>query len=237
MLGADKDFEDYGHGNSPTFATETSDEAPNAYLLLVKTVRPLIYAVVALAGCLILAVGGYHLLIPLKSVEAVYIALDEDSDSYVYKLYPMKDLKGRQNVAKYFLRNWLEARCTIDRVTEPARLKQVMAMSSEEVWEEFRNEMSDPRNGLYHKKGFKREVRILRDAPVVQNSRYKVHEIDFVTIDTNDKRPGESEAIEWNAKLAYVFSPMEVQLEQDGSMVNPAGLQILECTINKRRRL
>ncbi|MBU1248614.1 MAG: type IV secretion system protein [Proteobacteria bacterium] len=224
-------------GQMPIPAETVKDDPRLPHLYVNKINRALIVMVFSLIVLLGMSIGGYHFLLPLKEEVPVYIGLDMDSESFVYKLYPVRDQNSRDALAKYFLNNYVLARETVDRITEYNRVPQVLAMSSEDVYRVFESTMRNGPKALYRQEGFKREVNILRDGPVANRGPdYHIHEIDFQTIDTNERlRPGEKAIKEWNVKIAYIFSPQKVHLEKEGSLVNPAGLFVVEYTVTERR--
>lgn len=221
------------------------DEVASGYLSYTKVQYWLIGIIVALVVCNFFLINGYQALLPLKEVKPVYIGLDMSDDKYVYKLIPVEDIDGQLAIAKFFLRQFIEDWGTVDNVLEENRIDRIFAMSNEEVFNEFKrirdSNKKDPDTGkpigLHHIPGFKRQIKIFRDAPIAQRGDIRVHEIDFKTIDTNDNNPGARDIHEWNAKIAYVFRPLKIHFEEDGSMLNPSGMIVLENTITHRKKV
>lgn len=195
-----------------------------------------IIAMLVVTNCI--SVLGYHWILPLKETKPVFIGVMDNKD-FVFKMFPVHDMQGREALAKYFLRGYVVARETVDRVTEPTRVPQVQAMSSIEVFKVFRQLVDDPKSGLYHKDGFKRNIKILRDSHIAQKGSFKVHEMDFVTEDVriDDGMMSAVERNEWNVKIAYRFEPQRVKADEDGSIPNPSGLNVIEYTVSHRRKL
>lgn len=221
------------------------DEVASGYLSYTKMHLWLIGIIVFLVLCNFCLINGYQALLPLKEVKPVYIGLDMSDDNFVYKLIPVEDIDGQLSIAKFFLRQFIEDWGTVDNVLEENRIDRIHAMTNDEVFNEFKrirdSNEKDPDTGkpigLHHIEGFKRKIKILRDAPIAQRGNIRVHEIDFLTEDTNDKNPGARDVHEWNAKIAYVFQPMKIHFEEDGSMLNPSGMIVLENTITHRQEV
>ena len=211
----------------------------SGFLTYTRMYKFLIAVIIGLTVTNCVQAIGYHLLLPLKKIEPVYIALDMSSKDFVYKMIPLETLEGRESLAKYFLRNYVVARETVDRITEHDRVRQVLAMSTGSVFKSFENLMTNSRNGLYTIEGFKREIKVIRDAPVARKGAdYLIHEVEFITLDTNEKKfPGQVEENQWNVKIAYRFVPQKVQAEENGGLLNPAGIQVLEYTVSKREEI
>lgn len=220
------------------------DEVACGFLSYTKIYTWFIGIIVFLISCIFMLIIAFQQLLPLKEVKPVYIGLDMGDDKYVYELIPVETIDGRLSIAKYFLRQFMEDWGTIDRVLENNRIDRIFAMTTEQVFKEFMrvrdSKERDPKTGnyvgLHHIPGFKREIKILRDAMVQQRGDERVHEIDFQTIDTNSNNPGNSSVREWNAKIAYEFQPLKVRFEEDGSMLNPAGIIVFENTITETYR-
>lgn len=222
-----------------------SDEVASGYLSYTKVQIWHIGIIVFLIVCNFFLVQTIQGLLPLKEIKPVYIGLNMSDDKYVYNLIPVETVEGRLSIAKFFLRQFMEDWGTIDRVVENNRIDRIFSMTTDEVFAEFMrirdSKERDPETGeyvgLHHVEGFKREIKILRDAEIQQRGDIRVHEIDFQTIDTNSKRPGERAIHEWNAKIAYVFQPMKVHYEEDGSMLNPSNILIVENTTTHREKV
>ncbi len=224
---------------------EVTDEVASGYLSYTKDKIWYLVIIVFLIVCNFCLVNGYQALLPLKEVKPVYIGLDMSDDNFVYELIPVESVEGRLSIAKFFLRQFIEDWGTIDRVEENNRIDRIYAMTTEEVFAEFMrirdSKERDPETGeyigLHHIEGFKREIRILRDAEIKQRGDIRTHEIDFLTIDTNSKRKEERSVHEWNAKISYVFQPMKIHYEEDGSMLNPSSMLVIENSITHREKV
>lgn len=237
----------------PLLPEEQGEDFASSFLSYTKQYKWLLLVIVLQTVTIFCAVIGYQALFPLKEKVPVYIGLNMEDNRYVYKLMPIEDIKGREGIAKFFMRQFIEDWGTVDRVDEEARVERIYSMSSDQVFAEFKairdgkgkdsrddqekGLRDDKKRGLHHIPGFKREIKILRDAHIASRGRVNFHEIDFQTIDTNALRPGEQSSDEWNAKIAYVFQPMKIHLEEDGSLLNPAGITVLECTITHREKI
>lgn len=168
------------------------------------------------------------LILPLKEKEYVYIEFSSSGNNFVRIARAEKPIKTNETLIRAVLRNYIINRETIDKITESQRYKKIFAMSTDDVWNEFKK-IGNSKESLFHKAGVRRTIIVRRDSPISSN----IHQIEITTIDTQDNgNKIEKLESEWVVTIEYDFFAQDVSDEM--MLFNPTGLFIKKYNMSER---
>lgn len=210
--------------------SKMDEAAPQAaYVQAITNNKILKIVVIALVILSIILAITIKSLFPLKSTELQVVEYQKNTDVFVNVYKPNKSFKDRDIVQALFLRQYVVARETVDRITEVKRYQMVYRSSSKEVWNNF-DEQHKAKATVYEQKGVKRRIEIIRDARLSET----VHQVEYRTIDTKDGDPEFKEIIkEWVVTMRYANNNQLVKYSDRYS--NPLGTQVTEYSISSRK--
>ena len=171
-------------------------------------------------------------LFPLKEKIPVFIALKDGSNNFVRVLAAGRNIPNQKQLIRYFIRDYVWARETVDKITErdaagrTGRYSKVWSMSGSNVKEVLKNLYLNTDTGLYFKAGFNRHVEIINDNELGLG----VHLVELATTDTTygkNKRRGK-----WTVTLSYQL--LDQQVSYADGLLNPLGIFITEYSIQRK---
>jgi type IV secretory pathway component VirB8 len=171
---------------------------------------------------------GLTVLAVNEEKEVVYVEFVNSDGRYFVRVKKAgPELRRDEVLRSYALRQYVMNRETIDRQTENARFLQVEAMTAPEEFARFkRNFEAD--NNVYHIDGYKREIKITRDMPLLDD----VHEIEFQMINTINGKPTRTDHI-INCKVRLNFSFPDIEIDYEDRYYNPVGAIISEYILKR----
>jgi len=176
-----------------------------------------------LAICLIISIVANMLLVPLKETKIKYVEFSNSADNF-FTVYPSNmPSETKTLLIRKALRNYVWNRTRKDSITEVNRFSQVKAMSTPEVFDEFKNEYHKAQEAL---KEIDRDVEVISDSPIDDN----IHQIEFKTIDKKDAD------IKVNSYMATIRYSLQKQFTNDDmALNNPFGVIVVKYSISKRK--
>lgn len=172
-------------------------------------------------------VGLIAYMLPLKTVEPIYVEFRSGTNNFVKIAKAGDELTANEALISSVIRSYVVARERVDKTTESERYGRVMAMSATDIAEQFKELYGDKKKGLFFKEGFRRTIEITRDTALAKG----VHQVEFIAVDTIDGRPGETRR-EMIATVGYSFKAQKASYDQ--RVLNPLGLFVEQYTLDKR---
>lgn len=168
-------------------------------------------------------------LFPLKEKVPVYVEFQNGRQHFLVIARGQSEINESQAVLDREIQTYINARESVDKVTEKERYDLVYRQSSEEVWKPFWAIVSNKNVSLFYKKNKKRSINITRYGNLTDG----VYQVEYETIDKTEGSEEEDKIKEWVATMSYTFNNQLVSYED--KHINPLGLQITEYTVASRR--
>jgi type IV secretory pathway component VirB8 len=204
-------------------------ENPRAPWLVAIELNRLLAVMLVFSFGLIAFLVVWHQMNPVTKEVPVYIEFQTGANNFVVLHRAGGDLDSLAGQIAREARRYVALREPIDKASEGERYPQVMLLSSDKVKQAFKTQYGG-KDGLYLREGFKREVRILRDARLAEG----VHQVEFQTRDWTEGITHQDKApwVSWVATMAYKFDTQKIR--RDDVVINPLGWQTMEYTVTKR---
>lgn len=207
----------------------TEQVAPQAaYAQAIKNNNTLKLVVLVLGVLLAIAMFAIVRMLPLKTTELQVIEYQRDTDVFVKVYKPDRSFKDREVVQALYLRQYVKARETVDKITELERYQMVYRSSSNDIWKNF-EETHGAKDALYYQKNMKRRIEIIRDAALSPT----VHQVEYKTIDTKDDEPNFKREKVWVVTMRYENHTQFVKYADRYS--NPLGTVVTEYSYSSRK--
>jgi type IV secretory pathway component VirB8 len=207
----------------------SKDERPIApYIQAIKNNRLLTKVIFILVILLIFSIGTNFYQAGLSTKEFIVIEYKSSSNNFVKIARAGDDYSRNEILIRATLRNYVEDRERIDRITEQERYARVVALSSDNVSDIFRTVYGGDK-ALVNREGFVRDIDIKSDSII----SYGKHQIEFTTTDYEEDKPEEKKTNRWIATLSYQFK--EQQVSEDIGLLNPVGLYVEEYRLSKKK--
>jgi len=210
------------------FKDEYQAEIPLMTRVLLKSNRILRNAFFMAVVIIIVMSVGITVLAMTKEKEVVYVEFVNSDGRYFVRVKKAgPEIRRDEVLRSYALRQYIQNRETIDRQTEVERFQKVEAMTTPEEFARFkRNFEAD--NSVYHIEGYKREIKITRDMPLLDD----VHEIEFQMINTINGKPTRNDHI-INCKVRLNFDFPDIEMDFEDRYYNPVGAIISEYILKR----
>lgn len=204
-------------------------ENPRAPWLVAIELNRLLAVMLIFAFGLIGFLVVWHQLNPVTIKEPIYIEFQTGANNFVVLHRAGSDVKSKDALIAREARRYVALREPITKTDESERYPQVMLLSSDKEKARFKAKYGG-KDGLFLRDGFKREIKILRDARLATG----VHQVEFQTRDWTDGISQQDKApwVSWVVTMAYEFDTQKVRY--DDVVINPMGWQTTEYTVTKR---
>lgn len=174
--------------------------------------------------------GAIIFMLPLKSVETVFVHVKSAEENFVILQKANKTLQSKPALISDYLRIYVSHREMVDKVTEKIRYQRVKAMSTKDVGDTFQDIITDKKLSPFLKPHFLREIKIITDIPLARG----IHQITFERKDHYDDKPrSKAKITRWVATIHYRFADQKTKYSR--KYLNPLGLFVDQYNITQAR--
>ncbi len=169
-------------------------------------------------------------LFPLKETRPYLLVLKDKGDQVVQVEPVAFNTRGLDLLQEGLCRRYVSLRETLDGITEETRWKEIVFLSSEEIWHDFDAQMNPQNNASPLKKH--REDKVTRAVVIKVSSMISkgVFQVEWESISAHQGQ--EIERHRWVSTLQVELRPNTYQI--DDQFINPIGFTVVNYTVSKR---
>lgn len=170
-----------------------------------------------------------------QKVEPIFYEVKSKEKQIVRVEQGQMDVTKSQLLRSFSMRQYLKSREVVNHIDETERFKRVRAMSSDNVWRDFRNS-ADPRinkNSIFSDDDFTREIEITADMPLKSKGAYGLYRVEFTTTDKDQGELIGDQPRRWVALIEYDVS--NAYIKHGDRYLNIDGVKIVSYQVNPLR--